>query len=90
MRPGPARRLAPRHITQIEACTAIETFALEPTFTGQLPDGWAAQLCARDAQTDPDEKDPALAPFNAALANIPADSAVASQLQHVLSLSSRP
>ena len=57
---------------------------------GQLPDGLAGELRSLAAQADPAEKDTALAQFNAALASISTDSAIASQLRDILSLPDGP
>lgn len=90
-----------RDAGQLQACAQIEASVQDRAFAGAvhmiaawllggpagtLPDGWAGELQALAAQADPDEKDTALAQFTTALASIPADSAVVSQLRHILGL----
>ena len=97
--------LAARDTGRLRACADIETFihgralagALHMILAwllagpaGPLPESWASQLRALAAQADPAEKDTALAQFNTALASIPADSAMASQLRRILSLPDEP
>ena len=63
---------------------------LLPGSVGRFPDGWADELPALAAQADPAEHDTALAQFNAALASIPADDAISSQLRQILGLPGTP
>ncbi len=94
-----------RDAGRLGACADIETLVHDRPFAGalhmtlvwllegpagQLPDGLASELRSLAAQADPAEKDTALAQFNAALASISTDSAMASQLRHILSLPDGP
>jgi hypothetical protein len=86
---------------RLRACAQVEIFIQDRTFAGalhmilawllaepasHLPKGWPSELQSLAAQADSDEKDTALAELTTALATIPADSAVVSQLRHILSL----
>jgi len=90
---------------RLQACANIEIFAHGRAFAGALymilawllggpagplPEGWVGELHGLAAQADPAEKVIALAEFNAALASIPADSAIVGQLRRILSLPDRP
>jgi len=94
-----------RDTGRLRACAEIETFVHGRAFAGalrmilawvldgpagQLPGGWASELRALADQADPAEKDTALAQFNTALATIPADSATAGQLRHILRTPGEP
>jgi hypothetical protein len=89
-----------RDAAQLQACAQVEALVQDCAFAGavhmvmawllsgpagSLPDGWASELQNLAARADPEEKETALAELTAALADIPADSAAASQLRHILS-----
>jgi hypothetical protein len=97
--------IAARDTGRLQACADIETFVQDRAFAGALhmvlawlldepagplPEDWASELRALAAQADPAEKDTALAQFTTALASIPADSAIGSELQRILSLPNGP
>jgi hypothetical protein len=97
--------LAARDSGGLRACAGIETLIHGRAFAGvlhmvlawlldgpagPLPESWASQLRALAAQADPAEKDTVLAQFHTALASIPADSTMASQLRGILSLPDGP
>lgn len=97
--------IAARDPGQLQGCAHIEALVHGRAFAGALhmilawllagpagvpPDGWASELKSLAAQADPAEKKTALAQFTTALASIRVDSAIASQLRHILGLPDGP
>jgi hypothetical protein len=95
---------AAQDIRRLQACANIEIFVHGHAFAGALhmilawlpgsyaeplPEGWVSELSGLAAQTDPAEKDTALADLNTALAGIPTDSAIVGQLRRILNLPDR-